>query len=107
MPSPHSAACETALERTFEPSAERGARLDQRVRDRLADTLDYVFTEVGNSLGVDQRAAAQLSSRIRRRRQSPHLFGAYFEMVLQIEGNELEDAQRLAREIIDREPFTG
>ena len=106
MPPPHSAACETALETTFEPSAERGARLDQRVRDRLADTLDYVFAEVGDSLGVDREAAAQLATRIRRQRQSPHLFGAYFEMVLQIEDDDLELARRLAREMLDREPFS-
>ncbi len=105
MPPPHSDVCETALETTFEPSAERGARLDQRVRDRLADTLDYVFAEVGDSLGVDRDAAAQLATRIRRQRQSPHLFGAYFEMVLQIEDDDLELARRLAREMLDREPF--
>jgi HEXXH motif-containing protein len=107
MPPPSSAESESAWETNFEPSAERGAALDQRVRERLADTLDYVFAEVGKALGVDRKAAARLSSQIRRQRQSPHMFGAYFEMVLQIEDDDLEQARHLAREIITREPLAG
>jgi hypothetical protein len=104
---PRSPAYESAWEATFEPSAERGAALDQRVRERLADTLDYVFAQVGNSLSVDREAAARVSSRIRRQRQSPQMFGAYFEMILRIEDDDLEQARHLAREIVNREPLTA
>jgi hypothetical protein len=62
---------------TFEPSAERGASLDRRMRERLADSFDYLFREIGEPLGVDRGAAAQLSARVRTAPQSPHVFGAY------------------------------
>jgi len=41
------------LAETFEPSAERGQLLDRRMRERLADSLSYVFAEVGEALGVE------------------------------------------------------
>ena len=74
------------------------------MRERLADTLDYVFPVVGEQLGVDSLAARRFSSWIRRRWQSPHAFGAYFEMVLAIENDDLEQARTLAGELLEQEP---
>ena len=91
----------------FEPSAERGAALDERMRGRLADTLDYVFREIGEPLGVDPITAAQATSRIRSERQSPNLFGAYYEMVLAVERDDLEQARRFAAELLRQKPVTG
>lgn len=92
---------------SFEPSAKRGETLDRRMRQRLADSLDYIFTEVGGELGVERAVAEQTSARVRGERQSPHLFGAYYEMVLAIENEELEEARRLARELTSRGPVRG
>jgi HEXXH motif-containing protein len=85
---------------TFEPSAERGARLDRRMRDRLADSLDYVFGEVGDALHVAGDQAAQLTSNIRTEVQSPNRFGAYYELVLAIENNDYGEARAIARELL-------
>ncbi len=90
------------MDLTFEPSAGRGAALDRRMRQRLADSLDYIFTEVGEELGVERAVAEQTSARIRGERQSPHLFGAYYDMVLAIENEELDEARRLAGELTTR-----
>src|SRR3712207_1518899 len=91
----------------FEPSAERGAALDQRMRARLADTLDYVFDEVGEPLCVAAADARRLTERIRAGRQSPNLFGTYYEMVLAIENDGLEQARRLAAELLAQADAPG
>lgn len=92
---------------TFEPSAERGAALDVRMRERLAETLDYVFRSVGKPIGIDATATTQLTLRIRSGRQSPNLFGAYYEMVLAIENDQLEEARRLAGELLTQRATVG
>jgi HEXXH motif-containing protein len=89
---------------TFEPSAERGASLDRRMRERLADSFDYLFGEIGEPLGVDRKAAAQLSARVRAAPQSPHVFGAYYDLVLTVECDALDEARQLARELIGIAP---
>ena len=70
------------------------------MRERLAGTLDYVFEEVGEALGVDRAEAGRVISEIRAVPQSPNRFGAYYEMVLAIEGDELDEARALARELL-------
>jgi HEXXH motif-containing protein len=92
---------------TFEPSAARGAALDRRMRERLADSLDYIFTQVGEDLGVERALAEQTSARIRSEPQSPHRFGAYYDLVLAIENEDLDEARRLARELTSRGPVRG
>ena len=84
----------------FEPSAERGAALDQRMRERLADTLDYLFSEVGEPLGVSAVEAAALTARIRASAQSPNLFGTYYDLVLALEGDDLDEARQLAADLL-------
>ena len=70
------------------------------MRARLADTLDYLFDEVGGPLGITPAEAAEAASHIRTSAQSPNRFGAYYEMVLAIEEDELDGARDLARELI-------
>ena len=92
---------------TFEPSAERGAALDRRMRERLADTLDYVFQQVGEPLGVEPQAAGQLTARIRATQQSPILFGAYYEAVLALESDDFEAAREYAATMLVQEDARG
>jgi HEXXH motif-containing protein len=84
---------------TFEPSAERGLALDQRMRSRLADSLDYVFDAAGAVLEVDRSAAAGLTAGIRNHPQSPHTFGAYYDLVMALERDADEEARQLARSL--------
>ena len=92
---------------TFEPSAERGAALDLRMRGRLADSLDYLISRIGDDLDVDRDAAARASASIRSAPQSPHRFGAYYDLVLAVEDDDLDEARERARELIGHEPATG
>ena len=92
---------------TFEPGAERGAALDHHMRQRLAKSVDYVFGQVGGDLGVDPLAMASVAANIRSAPQSPHRFGAYYDLVLAIEDDEIEQARALAQELIAYEPAIG
>ena len=91
----------------FEPSAERGAALDQIMRERLADTLDYLFSEVGEPLGIDAAEARRLTANIRTKAQSPSLFGNYYELVLAVEYDDLDEARQLASELLGHAEASG
>ena len=84
----------------FEPSADRGEALDRRMRERLAQSLDYVFSELRRDLGLEPGAERGLIARILSSPQSPHTFGAYYDLVLAIENDELELARRCAQDLL-------
>ena len=88
----------------FEPSADRGEALDRRMRERLAESLDYVFSELGGDFGVKPGAERDLTARILSSPQSPHTFGAYYDLVLAIESDELELARRGAQDLLTPKP---
>lgn len=90
------------LSSQFEPSADRGHDLDRRMRYRLADTLDYVFAEVGEELAIDANSHRGLTKGIRSGPQSPHIFGAYYDLVIALERDQVELARGLAREMLAR-----
>ena len=70
------------------------------MRNRLADTLDYVFAEVGEDLAIDGDAHRGLTKKIRSGPQSPHVFGAYYDLVLALERDQVELARALAKEML-------
>jgi HEXXH motif-containing protein len=84
----------------FEPSAERARGLDQAMRARLADSLDHVFGAIALDLGIAPQAARDAAADIRARRQSPHAFGAYYDLVLAVERDDIDAASRYAAELI-------
>ena len=70
------------------------------MRERLADSLDYVFGELGSALGIPADPARHLTARVRSVPQSPHMFGAYYELVLAIEADDMESARQMAAEML-------
>jgi hypothetical protein len=84
----------------FEPSADRGEALDRRMRKRLADSLDYVFAQLGDELNVTPDVRRRLNERIDSGPQSPHTFGAYFDLVLALESDQLELARTIVEEML-------
>ena len=86
----------------FEPSGERGRRLDLAMRSRLAQSICYIFERIGGDLGVPSDDAGRVGDSIRTRRQSPQLFGAYYDLVLAVERDEIDQARGFAGEIIER-----
>lgn len=91
----------------FEPSADRGRAFDARMRKRLADSLEYVFGEVGANLCVPSADSHAVIDRIRSSPQSPHTFGAYYDLVFALENGELDLARSFARELVARRSTGG
>ena len=77
------------------------------MRERLADSLDYVLQNVGEDLLVGTDDARALTARIRAKRQSPHLFGAYYDLVFALESGNLGGARNFASELLARPSLTG
>lgn len=77
------------------------------MRNRLADSLDYVLRNVGDDLTVGADDARDLIARIRSSHQSPHLFGAYYDLVFALESDDLESARGFAAELLARSPLVG
>jgi HEXXH motif-containing protein len=86
----------------FEPSGERGRSLDLAMRSRLAQSLGYIFDRIGPDLGVRNEDSVRAVEAIRARRQSPQLFGAYYDLVLAVERDEIDEARGFAGEIVER-----
>jgi HEXXH motif-containing protein len=89
---------------SFEPSASRGESLDARMRERLAQSLEYVFEQAAEQLGTSAGAVADLIASIRATPQSPQLFGAYYDLVLALEEPDLAEARDFAAELLAKRP---
>jgi HEXXH motif-containing protein len=77
------------------------------MRERLADTLEYVFAEVGEALRVDASEAVDAVAQIRAGAQPPNRFGLYYELVLALESEELDGARGLAKELVAKAEARG
>ncbi len=77
------------------------------MRDRLAESLEYLFDQVGEDLGVPAGAGSKMAAQIRLGPQSPHVFGAYYDLVLALEAEELGHARELADEILAQIEHSG
>ena len=86
----------------FAPDPARALRLDQGVRDGLADSLQAVFDTTGRSRGGDDPGVASLLTSIKARVASPALFGAYVELVLAIFAERDAAAESLMEETLTR-----
>jgi len=69
------------------------------MRERLGETLEYVFQEVGLHLKITPPAARAVVEQILSMPQSPHTFGAYYDLVFALERNDVELARTLAKEL--------
>lgn len=72
----------------FFPDARRAEELDQRMRTRLAASVQHIGAQFGERSVVSARSLARGLGRIARGPVSPLVFGAYFDLVLATdEGN--------------------
>lgn len=83
----------------FAPDHLRTARLDQLVREGLADSLAIVFDNLEPRRGGDERFLA-LSRLIKAGPVSPGLFGAYVELVLAVFDQRDADTECLVGELL-------
>ena len=78
------------------------SELDQAVRERIADSLDYVFAECGDRLKSDPDRVRRTLERIRTAPIQTGIVARYFDLVFAIEADRWKDAVRLGKEIHDR-----
>ena len=73
--------------------------LDRTMRARLAQSLSHIFDRIGPDVGIGRDPAHRIVAGVRSQRQSPQLFGAYYDLVLAVERDDIVDAKELAAEI--------
>ena len=83
----------------FPPDAIRGARIDQAVREGLADSLNTIFESLDPPSPADARTRAGLLHRVRAGPVPPALFGAYVELVLALFAERDDEARALLDEL--------
>jgi HEXXH motif-containing protein len=83
----------------FRASARRARRLDARMRERLGQSLRHVAERAGGRLAVSWSGLDDFLATLARGPVAPLVFGAYYELVLAIEGDELDAAAALLDEI--------
>lgn len=86
----------------FLPDAERATALDHRMRQRLVASLAYVARQAGEHLDLNAVRLERALQRISATPQDPLVVGAYYELVVAIELDELDRAQEFFDEILDR-----
>ncbi|MGE0231555.1 MAG: HEXXH motif-containing putative peptide modification protein [Flavobacteriaceae bacterium] len=79
---------------------ENAKALDAAIRERLADSLQYVFERAGKPLGLDGERCDAAVKNVRLHRQMPQVFSSYYQLVFAIKQNRLEEAATLARELL-------
>src|SRR5690606_10299318 len=68
------------------PSGARARAIDLRMRQSLADSLDYIGSEIRPLIDFNQGAMAELTGQLRRgARFTPSIFALYTELVLALE----------------------
>lgn len=84
----------------FDPSGERAAGAAARMRAHLATSLRYIIAEAQGHIAIPT-AMDDFFARLAAGPVSPAVFGIYCDLVLALDDNELGEAERLLREIVD------
>ncbi len=88
----------------FDPSAERARRLDQRMRHRLAESVRYLAAQTAGQLNPSPDLLAGFLHRLESEPVSPHCFGAYYDLVLALDDDDLEEADEHFSEMLAAPP---
>lgn len=84
----------------FEPSAERAAFLDQKMRRDLAASLRHVFEQADGQINLPMERAQNFLRAVEAHPVSPLAFSLYCDAVIAVESGDLEEASRLLAELI-------
>jgi len=83
----------------FDPSRWRGETVNAQMRRRLGDSLRYIVDQAEGHIAIPNPELAGFYDRLAQGPVSPLVFGAYCDLVLAIEADDLGAAERLLREI--------
>lgn len=84
----------------FEPDAGRVCFLDQRMRLRLAASLRYILGQADGCLDLPEDRVQKFLFQLEQNPVSPLAFSFYYDAVLAIEEDDVEQASRLLGELI-------
>lgn len=77
------------------------AEFDQRLRERLADSLAHLLERGGPALGLTLADAAPALSALRAHAVEPAVFGRYYDSVLAYSREDLQSARRWCAELLE------
>jgi HEXXH motif-containing protein len=100
LQNPASVATEPENLYDFQPSAERVAFLDQRMRARLADSISYIFEQGEEYFTTPRARFEEFVAQLRSHPVSPLAFSFYCDIVLAIERDEVEEASALLESLV-------
>ena len=83
----------------FDSSASRGRAVNARMRGRLRDSLNYILDQANGHLEIPRTDLDGFLLRLKSGPVSPLVFGAYCDLVFAFNGNRLDEAERLLKEI--------
>jgi len=93
---------------SFLPNGNRARALDRRMRCSLADSLDYIGTEISGVFSFDQKALTHLvNSLCQGARYPPSTFGLYAELVPALTDGHTTTAEQLLAELLAERPQTA
>lgn len=81
------------------PDPARAAALDARMRERLVDSLRYVREQAGTQLNFPAPAFDRLLTRIAEGPVASNVFASYYDLVMAIGQDRLDEAQRCIDEM--------
>ncbi len=84
----------------FDPSRGRGEAVNARMRNRLGDSLRYIIEQANGHIAIPRAELEGFFDRLAQGPVSPLVFGAYCDLVLAFEADELGSAERLLCEIV-------
>src|SRR5262249_27230184 len=84
----------------LQPSAARAQACDRRMRQRLAESLRYIAQAIAGRIEFSPQVLERFLDRLEHAPVSPLAFGAYCDLVLAIDADDLESGSRLLAEIL-------
>lgn len=89
-----------SIDFSLPPDGARAREIDLRMRQSLADSLDYIGGEIAGIVDHDRAALARLVSRLQRgERLPPAVFGLYTDLVLSLDNDDMAAAGDLLEEL--------
>lgn len=88
------------------PDGRRGQAIDLTMRQSLADSLDYIGSEIAGVIDFDASLLANLVNGLRQGwRYPPSTFGLYCELVVALDEGDNTTAAVLLRELLQEQPL--
>jgi hypothetical protein len=85
----------------FDPSAARAEAVRTRMQGRLADSLRYIVQQAEGVIDLPRHAISACLDRLAHGAVSPQVFGAYCDLVLALDVDDIEESRRLLSEIME------